>query len=321
MGKINFRNIPLETHHKIDLMGVDTFKVGAIVELPNEDIAQGKYNYIGIKMISGELVFSSEIIPKPRQRRPYTNWNARGKIVKRPDLPKEHRSYSWYSPNFGDYSKGEHLCSRDGYFIVQEFYPPRRIPLSIEVLPSRKESSSVFKVVVDEALSKTDVDLDDKLLFDINLLQENIGTYDVIPDGETVEDYLVRTHVNWEILPPGEAGDRILQRVIAEAEPDPRKQMAIFERQKFIEGLSPKRRIIGTSGFQRYVGYLFSDNLVVFENVEYGNALYIMFDDWKELSQKSRIELLASERNFIRIVHTKRWQWRVREEILQHIKK
>ncbi len=51
--------------------------------------------------------------------------------------------------------------------------------------------------------------------------------------------------------------------------------------------------------------------------MEYGNALYTMFEDWQTLSQKSRIELLSGRygKNFERVVHKKGWKERVRKII------
>ncbi len=51
--------------------------------------------------------------------------------------------------------------------------------------------------------------------------------------------------------------------------------------------------MIGRSGFSRYLGYLLRDDLVLLENIDYGNALYMMFDDWKTLSKRSRLDLLS----------------------------
>jgi hypothetical protein len=42
----------------------------------------------------------------------------------------------------------------------------------------------------------------------------------------------------------------------------------------------------------------------VFENIRCGNATYVMFENWKELSQGSRIDLLKGAREgFERIEH------------------
>ncbi|MFB7031234.1 MULTISPECIES: hypothetical protein, partial [unclassified Streptomyces] len=71
--------------------------------------------------------------------------------------------------------------------------------------------------------------------------------------------------------------------------------------------------IYGTSGFQRYLGAQFASNLVVFENVRYGNALYVMYERWEDLSKKSRLELLSGPaRGFERILHRQGWEGKLR---------
>lgn len=52
----------------------------------------------------------------------------------------------------------------------------------------------------------------------------------------------------------------------------------------------------------------------MFENIEYGNAIYILFDNWMEISKMSRIEILQrKEKDFIRLPHRKNW-----EQVLRH---
>lgn len=66
----------------------------------------------------------------------------------------------------------------------------------------------------------------------------------------------------------------------------------------------------------RYFGAKFSDNLVVFENTQYGNALYILFENWAELSQLSRLEILRRPSDqYVRIKHSGNWQSRVKQII------
>jgi hypothetical protein len=46
----------------------------------------------------------------------------------------------------------------------------------------------------------------------------------------------------------------------------------------------------------------------VFENLNYGNAVYVMYEQWEKLSMRSRVELLKGDRDdFDRIEHRKGW--------------
>jgi hypothetical protein len=89
------------------------------------------------------------------------------------------------------------------------------------------------------------------------------------------------------------------------------------DRFDFFMTLNPYRLVYGKSGFLRYFGALISDKLVVFENIEYGNAIYIMFENWQELSKRTRIDLRSGKygSSFIRIIHQKEWKTEVRDVI------
>jgi hypothetical protein len=74
----------------------------------------------------------------------------------------------------------------------------------------------------------------------------------------------------------------------------------------------PTAFIAGTNGFLRYFGAQFGDNLVAFENLTYGNALYLMYENWEQLSRRSRIDLLKGPRDgFDRIEHRDGWEQRL----------
>ncbi len=85
----------------------------------------------------------------------------------------------------------------------------------------------------------------------------------------------------------------------------------------FFMTLEPQKLVFGTSGFRRYFGALMRDDLVVFENIEYGNAVYVMFEEWEELSKKSRIDLLSGKygESFERVLHTSGWKSKLRSII------
>ena len=125
-----------------------------------------------------------------------------------------------------------------------------------------------------------------------------------------------------EILPPGTVEEAV-ERIFGGRKATQPEIDVVAERYKFFMSLKPVNLIVGSSGFQKYFGAQLKEDLVVFDNVEYGNALYIMFEDWEELSQKSRIELLSGKAgsNFIRIVHKGEWEETVRKVLKAEIRK
>ena len=85
----------------------------------------------------------------------------------------------------------------------------------------------------------------------------------------------------------------------------------IRDRVALFNSLKPKKFIQGHGGLNRYIGAMFADNLVVFENVRYGNALYVLYDDWADVSQRSRVDLLRThDVPFDRFVHGAGWNSR-----------
>src|SRR5262249_40708822 len=152
------------------------------------------------------------------------------------------------------------------------------------------EPRLVFKFQVKAVLRPGSEGFDEDLLYALNLLQENVGAVNVFPADSTREDYLNTVTVGWEILPPGERDETILKILNRMRRPSDEAKERIAERYDALASLKPVDYIAGTSGFQRYFGARFAPNLVVFENLEYGNAIYVMFEDWEKLSQQSRLQ-------------------------------
>lgn len=96
--------------------------------------------------------------------------------------------------------------------------------------------------------------------------------------------------------------------------PSPEEKEVAGQRYDFFISLKPKKLVFGSSGFRRYFGALLEDDLVVFENIQYGNAVYVLFDNWEELSKRSRIDLLSGRygTDFKRVIHSSGWKGEVR---------
>jgi hypothetical protein len=58
----------------------------------------------------------------------------------------------------------------------------------------------------------------------------------------------------------------------------------------------------------------------VFENLNYGNAIYVIYERWEELSRRSRIDLLKGPREgFERIPHNDNWERRLKDVLHEHL--
>jgi hypothetical protein len=310
----NLRKVPADLRLRIQSMETDEVVVGCVRRIPKTDIERGDFENLGIRYEDGRLAVEGAVLPEASAGR-YSDRNVNGYIVKRTDLPMTTLSRSFDTPNFGDWGLGSHEVTFEQDVYQREIHPPRELGLTLEVLGEDATTGQVVvRIAVDDVLDRRDTDFEGDLLFDLNLLQENVGSVDVFPATASRSEYLSSLYVDWEILPPGQQDnvDRILAGVKA---PSPELREQVTERYDFLMSLRPTGIVRGASGFRRYFGAQFGDECVVFENVEYGNALYVMFEDWRRLSQMSRLELRAdmdNSRDFVRVEHRRGWKSKLR---------
>lgn len=318
--KKNFLRLPRHIMEKVEEIPNDEVVVAAAKRVPATDIRQGIYRHLGIVLNEDALAFEESVLPPASSGR-WSATNLYGKEVKRKDLPMTSKTFAVESPNYGDASTyGTHISyfERDVYQV--DFIPPKHIQIKISIIDEEiidEERFFHFKFELDEVLSKNDRHFEDSLFYNMNILQENVGLSDVFASDAPLNDYRATIQVDWEIFPPGEReGD--IRRILAGVRSRQAEHL-VRERYDVLMRLRPTNIIRGTSGFQRYFGAQFTDDLVVFENIRYGNAIYLMYENWQELSRKSRLELLAGNREgFERIPHTTGWETQLRYLVKSH---
>jgi len=166
----------------------------------------------------------------------------------------------------------------------------------------------MVKVSVDVILNRNDENFDEELFFAINLLQENIHSVNVFSSETTREEYLRTLSLTWDIFPPGERNDDLERIMRGSRNLTSEKIEQVQNKYDYLISLNPVEIISGLSGMRKYFGAKFSENLIVFENLNYGNAIYVLFENWVELSQMSRTEIQTRPSNeYIRIKHTANW--------------
>jgi hypothetical protein len=163
-------------------------------------------------------------------------------------------------------------------------------------------------------LARAEREFDLMLLWSLNVLQENTGVTGVFATDATQDDYIATIALDWQIFPPGTIDDVIAR--LAQQPADPRNALDfdkhVRDRVRLFERLNPTAYIRGQGGFGSYFGAQFADDLVVFENLKYGNAVYVLYEDWPAISQRSRLELLRDhDAHFDRIVHSDDWKDRL----------
>jgi hypothetical protein len=311
--KKNLRKIPTDIIEKLRTIKSKEIVVGCAVKFKSTMLSSGKLKHLGITLTNKGLLLPISIIPSASQGK-YSSQNVNGVEIVRKDLPKEQHYNIVESPNWGDDYKGTHTVE-----LPYEKYPREfKFPLELEIVMKCNNTKSnqaeyIIAFKVNEVLERKRRNFKDKLLGNLNLLQENIGSCGVEAAEVELNKYEKSLNVSWEILPPG-TREETIERVFKGKSPTVDEKNVAGDRYDFFMSLKPKRLVFGSSGFRRYFGALIEDDLVVFENIQYGNAVYILFDNWKESSKRSRLDLLSGKygRNFERVIHNSGWKKEIR---------
>ena len=314
-----FAKIPPLIAKAVDGIGSQRIVVAQTKAVAISDIAGELYKHVGLQIEGGVVTVGGAIVPPMSSGR----WSARnqeGWERKRRDLPMITKTYSWETPNFGDASTyGTHTTEREREVYQVEFDEPRGHAIVAEILRASEgdRPTVLVKFSIDTVLDKTESGFDKELLWALNVLQENTGVAGVFQSDATRADYLGTIALDWQVFPPGTADEVICMLRKRRTGRATKTDIVMEERVKLFSSLKPTAYLAGTAKFSAYVGAQFAHDLVVFENVRYGNALYVLYDDWRDISKRSRIDLLqgTSER-FDRFVHNDGWE----DRFLDHMR-
>lgn len=314
----NFRKIPILTQQRVESLNEESFIVACAKRIPETDIVTNQYSHIGLAIINNELQFPSEQLLLPEVGR-FSKINREGKSIIRKDLPKIKKEYSFEAPNFGDKSKGWHTVEMERQVYQREQFPPKNKQLTIHLLTEEQteERAFILKFAITETIDKGNPlifqnSIHNDLFFNLNLLQESVGAADIFKSTATYQEFLESISVSWEFLPPGNR-EQVVNRILSNfRHPNEETRERVLHRYNLLTNLNPIGFIHGIGEFRRYFGAKFSDNLVVFENLEPGNAIYVMYENWASLSRLSRTELLENPHlGYTRITHLPGWESRL----------
>lgn len=316
MSKKNLLKVPPRIIDRIRTFDQDDIIVACVKRISNENVSA--YSHLGLTIEDGNIILPSPKIPDPRSGR-YSKGNVEGYEKVRRDLPKVPKEFSVESPNWGDASNGTHTVYWTRMVYPKDFFPPKEVELSATLVHNHGDGSFSVKFAIEQVINRRTKDFEKELLYNLNILQENIGAVDVFTSATTLEEYAKTVRVDWTILPPGRVDDIVAQMLRKRGNISAEREQEIKGRVAVMADLEPTAYIAGTDGFVRYFGAQFGEDFVAFENANYGNAIYVMHDSWKELSKKSRIELLNRHRDsFERIRHSEGWEDRLRRLVLEY---
>jgi hypothetical protein len=308
--KSSFRKLPASIQEALDKINGDLIVVAATKKVRRGDIDAGLYSHVGLAT-EVETILAFGPVQPPADAGKWSGRNAHGWDRKREDWPMVQKSWTFEAPNFGDGARnGWTLHSRTRDVYQHQIFEPQGMTIEPSVLEDRGGEWVIVKFGLAPMLSRAMPEFDLMLLWAINVLQENTGVAGVFPSEATREDYAATIALDWQIFPPGKAEETV-GCILGSARPQnmPDFEKHVRERVKLFESFKPKAYIRGQGGFGSYFGAQFADDLVVFENLRYGNAIYLLYQDWDEASKRSRLDLLRDQdAHFDRVLHSKGWQ-------------
>lgn len=311
--KSNFRKLPSSFQSTIDGIKQDLVKVAATKTILRSEIAGGLYAHVGLRCEGGELVVDEPSIP-PLGIGKWSDRNALGWDYKRKDWPKVHKTWTFETPNFGDGARnGWSMRSLTKEVYQHQVFEPQGMTIAAEVLDDRGGEKVIVKFEISPVLSRTMPEFELMLLWSINVLQENTGVANVFASTVSHSDFLKTISLDWQIFPSGTA-EEVIARLHEhrDAQNYVDYDRHVRERIQLFEQFEPVAYVLGQGGFGSYFGAQFSDDFVVFENLKYGNAIYLLYENWEAASQRSRLDLLRdSDAHFDRVTHSEGWQLRL----------
>lgn len=235
----------------------------------------------------------------PRAIGPVSRFNSEGEDILLKNLPKE-RYY-------------REACIKDwhGYYhyvdIPDKRYQRKHIdaPLAEVSLVDINGDKYVISDLLNNIVSEKDA-----IKHVINLFLELFGRCTILGKNKAplVESVPVK-RANWQILPEG----AIVWETVSKAAgriADERELVGQMQKHRFntIIKYHPDELYYGTGGFHGYLVFVFKQkNIVIMENMIYGNATYVFNDDWKELSKLSKAEIIQNNLHQSRLVHSAKW--------------
>ena len=313
--KQNFLKVPATIMKKLQKLDDDFVKIAATKNISKDDIKDGAYDHVGLFWGDGEVITGEPVVPSAEIGK-WSFRNARGWDRVREDWPKVTKTWTFEAPNFGDGARNGYSTRYRTQEVKQhQIFEPQGMNIVARVLKDNGGDKILINFELSPVLSRSMPEFELMLLWAINVMQENTGVADLYASDVSAEDYLKTITLDWQIFPSGSA-DELIARLEKNAGNGKNVEFAeeIRDRVSFFEVFEPAAYIRGQGGFGSYFGAQFTEDLVVFENLRYGHAVYLLYEDWEQVPRRSRLDLLRDiDANFDRIIHNNGWQTRLRE--------
>jgi len=237
-----------------------------------------------------------------------SEFNARGKEIKRRDLPLIKKSvpqYRSWKDWHGQEHSGVQIRTMDVY-PIDFVRPPMEHP-SLSVI-NGKEYIATRRVKVDEPPAA--------LVHLANLMLEFFQEFEIFDVERQRIAKVQARQLQWDLLPPGKypwkSAEAIVKPYLAGLRAS--VQGVIEHRIREITRFEPDFFATGRGGYQGYFVFGFSTRgIYLLESSHLDNATYKFGEDWEVLSTLTKDEIINGDHEHQRFIHDKTWGRKIRQ--------
>jgi len=187
-------------------------------------------------------------------------------------------------------------------------YPRTAIPApEVEIIAV--EGADGQKIIRSPLLTKG-VSSDTEIIHIINLFLELFGECDTLQANLVPVFNVPVTRLNWDMLPPGNYPWNVLQNNLQRAigNVGVNRRRIIERRLETISNHNPNFVAVGNAGFRGYIVFGFANtNFFILESIHQGNATYVFGQNWQQLSQLTKEQIINQNLHMHRIIHNQGW--------------
>ncbi len=315
--KKTFRSLPQNIEARLREIASGTACVVCCTKrIKESELAAGIYRHLNLEAPGDILAEFGSLIPSPNVG-PTSFKNAT--LVELPNKRggKVARMFYGRAPTWGRLGQ-THRVQQQRQVWPRIIVPPAMSHIAYKRVdaPTGPGVAVHFRVleVIDSSNSQ-------EILRCINLLQENVGLYDLqqIDAAEAEGIRSLSEDLGWDVLSTDAVADALpalIRRLGGEKSQGARR---VQDRLTFIRSLSPSRVFHTSRGLVGYIIVEFCDGLTALENLEIDHAMFLAPGKAEQFSRLTRTELKAKLEagDLERFVHNKGWEDRLRLKVKQ----
>lgn len=304
---MGYRKLPQIFITKLSSLETEQYIVSAVKHLDTEEEV---LNLKIFQQLEDSYVIGEEVTVLPAWfAKSWVRWNQEGRLVTRKDLPKVPKILYWEAKNFGREDTHEVRVTREVW--QKEILHGRSLEITAK---ATAVDGGGFRVMVDVNFpfdKSTSFESPD-LLMATSLIQEAVASTPFPrPSKLSRAEWEESFQISWEFFSVTEfdTPHAIFEKFAHSRGISSTERKLMQDRVDMIQETAPSQIIFGTSGRTQYIGYKYKEDLVALENFFYGNALYVLYQNWSELSKKTRATLMNNHVGEVdRIVHSGKWK-------------